>query len=67
MSAYITGHIIEVSYGYHLRTPQYAEFVGRKVVEYKNSIILMYIKMSKNTYSYSFKIKFNFIYMILLY
>lgn len=32
-SAYITGCIMEVSGGYHLGTPQYADFVGRKVVE----------------------------------
>ena len=33
MSSYITGHIMEVSGGYHLGTPQYADFVGRKMVE----------------------------------
>ena len=32
-SAYITGSILEVSGGYHLGTPQYADFVGRKAVE----------------------------------
>ena len=32
-SSYITGSILEVSGGYHLGTPQYADFVGRKVVE----------------------------------
>lgn len=32
-SGYITGNIMEVSGGYHLGTPQYADFVGRKVVE----------------------------------
>lgn len=32
-SSYITGNIMEVSGGYHLGTPQYADFVGRKVVE----------------------------------
>ena len=32
-SSYITGCIMEVSGGYHLGTPQYADFVGRKVVE----------------------------------
>lgn len=35
MSSYITGHIMEVSGGYHLGTPQYADFVGRKIVENK--------------------------------
>ena len=34
-SSYVTGHIMEVSGGYHLGTPQYADFVGRKVVEEK--------------------------------
>jgi 3-oxoacyl-[acyl-carrier protein] reductase len=34
-SSYITGHIMEVSGGYHLGTPQYADFVGRKMVEEK--------------------------------
>ena len=34
-SSYITGNIMEVSGGYHLGTPQYADFVGRKVVEGK--------------------------------
>lgn len=34
-SSYITGNIMEVSGGYHLGTPQYADFVGRKVVEDK--------------------------------
>ena len=33
MSSYVTGHIMEVSGGYHLGTPQYADFVGRKMVE----------------------------------
>ena len=33
MSSYITGNIMEVSGGYHLGTPQYADFVGRKMVE----------------------------------
>lgn len=32
-SSYITGSILEVSGGYHLGTPQYADFVGRNVVE----------------------------------
>ena len=32
-SSYVTGHIMEVSGGYHLGTPQYADFVGRKVVK----------------------------------
>ncbi|MDU2687655.1 SDR family oxidoreductase [Paeniclostridium sordellii] len=32
-SSYITGSILEVSGGYNLGTPQYAEFVGSKVVE----------------------------------
>lgn len=32
-SSYITGTILEVSGGYHLGTPQYAEFVGSKIVE----------------------------------
>lgn len=32
-SSYITGSILEVSGGYHLGTPQYADFVGRKTVE----------------------------------
>lgn len=32
-SSYITGCIMEVSGGYHLGTPQYADFVGRKIVE----------------------------------
>lgn len=32
-SSYITGCIMEVSGGYHLGTPQYADFVGKKVVE----------------------------------
>lgn len=32
-SSYITGCIMEVSGGYHLGTPQYSDFVGRKVVE----------------------------------
>ena len=32
-SSYITGSILEVSGGYHLGTPQYADFVGRKVVK----------------------------------
>ena len=32
-SAYITGSILEVSGGYHLGTPQYADFVGRKAEE----------------------------------
>lgn len=35
-SAYITGCIMEVSGGYHLGTPQYADYVGRKVVENSN-------------------------------
>ena len=35
MSAYITGSILEVSGGYHLGTPQYSDFVGRKAVEEK--------------------------------
>ena len=30
-SSYITGSILEVSGGYHLGTPQYADFVGRKM------------------------------------
>mgnify|MGYP002517010820 CR=1 FL=1 len=34
-SSYITGNIMEVSGGYHLGTPQYAEFVGHKAVEDK--------------------------------
>ena len=34
-SSYITGNIMEVSGGYHLGTPQYADFVGRKSVEDK--------------------------------
>ncbi|SCH87110.1 MULTISPECIES: 7alpha-hydroxysteroid dehydrogenase [unclassified Romboutsia] len=34
-SSYITGSILEVSGGYHLGTPQYADFVGRNVVEDK--------------------------------
>lgn len=34
-SSYITGHIMEVSGGYHLGTPQYADFVGRKMVQEK--------------------------------
>ena len=34
-SSYITGNIMEVSGGYHLGTPQYADFVGRKAVEDK--------------------------------
>lgn len=34
-SSYVTGHILEVSGGYHLGTPQYADFVGRKMVEEK--------------------------------
>ena len=34
-SSYVTGHIMEVSGGYHLGTPQYADFIGRKVVEEK--------------------------------
>ena len=34
-SSYITGCIMEVSGGYHLGTPQYADFVGRKAVEDK--------------------------------
>ena len=34
-SAYITGNIMEVSSGYHLGTPQYADFIGRKAVEDK--------------------------------
>ena len=34
-SAYITGNIMEVSSGYHLGTPQYADFIGRKTVEDK--------------------------------
>lgn len=32
-SSYITGSILEVSGGYHLGTPQYADFIGRKVVD----------------------------------
>ena len=32
-SSYITGCVMEVSGGYHLGTPQYADFVGRKVAE----------------------------------
>lgn len=32
-SSYITGNIMEISGGYHLGTPQYADFVGRKAVE----------------------------------
>ncbi len=32
-SSYITGSILEVSGGYHLGTPQYADFVGRKMQE----------------------------------
>ena len=32
-SAYITGSILEVSGGYHLGTPQYADYVGRKMQE----------------------------------
>lgn len=32
-SSYITGTLLEVSGGYHLGTPQYADFVGRKIVE----------------------------------
>ena len=32
-SSYITGCIMEVSGGYHLGTPQYADFVGCKAVE----------------------------------
>lgn len=35
LSSYITGNIMEVSGGYHLGTPQYADFVGRKAVEDK--------------------------------
>lgn len=31
-SSYITGNVMEVSGGYHLGTPQYADFVGRKEV-----------------------------------
>ena len=34
-SSYITGHIMEVSGGYYLGTPQYADFVGRKMVQEK--------------------------------
>ena len=34
-SSYVTGHIMEVSGGYHLGTPHYADFGGRKVVEEK--------------------------------
>lgn len=34
-SSYITGNIMEVSGGYHLGTPQYSDFVGRKAVESK--------------------------------
>ncbi len=34
-SSYITGNIMEVSGGYHLGTPQYADFVGRNAVEDK--------------------------------
>ena len=34
-SSYITGHIMEVSGGYHLGTPQYADFIGRKMVQEK--------------------------------
>ena len=33
MSSYITGQIIDVSGGYHLDTPQYADLVGRKNVD----------------------------------
>ena len=36
-SSYITGHIMEVSGGYHLGTPQYADFVGRKMVDTQNN------------------------------
>ena len=32
-SSYITGSILEVSGGYHLGTPQYADYVGRKMQE----------------------------------
>ena len=32
-SSYITGNIMEVSGGYHLGTPQYADFIGYKAVE----------------------------------
>lgn len=32
-SSYITGSIMEVSGGYHLGTPQYSDFVGKKEVE----------------------------------
>lgn len=32
-SSYITGNIMEVSGGYHLGTPQYADYVGKKAVE----------------------------------
>ena len=35
-SSYITGCIMEVSGGYHLGTPQYADFVGKKQVEKTN-------------------------------
>ena len=34
-SSYITGSIMEVSGGYHLGSPQYADFVGRNAVEDK--------------------------------
>lgn len=34
-SSYVTGQIMEVSGGYHLGTPQYADFVGRAVVNKK--------------------------------
>lgn len=34
-SSYITGTILEVSGGYHLGTPQYADFVGSKMVDGK--------------------------------
>lgn len=35
-SSYITGNIMEVSGGYHLGTPQYSDFVGKKVVDDNN-------------------------------
>lgn len=32
-SSYITGHLMEISGGYHIGTPMYADALGRKVVE----------------------------------